>query len=312
MIYCGTIFFALYCYQFEIVNTYVNDFWASLPKESICKYIAFFFPHPIFIVYMTLPSIGLQKLQVKSISMLPYVIILLLSIFQLKNFQSRFNFFNKKSTEPVPEAPEDPIWLTAVKNWLQDVKSFVKRFSILHTPKLLLVLLFVTSQNNLSMIGVMYFFATIILLPIPTIVASLWFFLLFYSQTVLLSQYIYQFPYFTTNFNCGTSRSPVYAEQFCKWFNWVGLKNLQKSGDGTAVSTIFIDAFFIALASLYQRICNIWEQEMIENHEYKKGVLIVEADDEYSRKPETFTELLAQKAKFILNHFYENWGYEVR
>src|SRR5690606_28869850 len=129
--------------------------------------------------------------------------------------------FKKGGVEaPPPEMQILPKWL--IQNY-NDLKDFLKRFSILHHPKIMLILLFIAAQNHPSVLGLIYFMVALIFAPMPNVAAHSWFFLSFYSQIFVLVQYIYQFPFFKVWFKCpgGT--------EYCKWLYWAGLHVLGSS-----------------------------------------------------------------------------------
>lgn len=74
-IYAGIVFFALYVYQFEYLNDSIRAFVESIP--------------PQYRLYMEEADIGFSKYDNKAVGLLPYSIIFILCVLQLRSFRLR-------------------------------------------------------------------------------------------------------------------------------------------------------------------------------------------------------------------------------
>ena len=245
----------MYVYQFPDVREKLDMAIDQIPEVSR--------------MFIAADSIGFSKFRYKSVSLLPYTIILLLVIFQLKNFQ-RVKFFPSTSRES-PDEPKSlmselelgsvgTIFSQRIDSFLVDLSRFFKRLSIIHQPKLLLIFLFIAAQLNETIIGLIYFFVVILLAPVPHIASRLWLFIYVYSSSIFLLQYVYQFPYFKMGLRCDIPPPPPgepnpHTEQphaACAWFKFGGLKLASPSNFVGSVLWIHV---IVLLMALHQKKC---------------------------------------------------------
>jgi hypothetical protein len=350
VLYSVIVFFAVYVYQFPDVRSKLDTAIALVPEVDR--------------LFMDASTIGLTTFRYKSVSLLPYTCILLLNIFQLKNFQIwRSGNSTKKSPQTTPvefdtqtkrDFGEEPkslmseldlagqkntvVFSQRIDDFLVDISRFMKRLSILHQPKLLLIFLFVAAQLNLTIIGLIYFFIVILLAPVPNIASRLWLFIYVYSSTIFLSQYIYQFPYFKLGLRCNLNppkpgEPNPHTEQphpACAWFKFGGLK---LSGTHELVGIVLWVHVIVMIMSLYQKKCFQWQDDLMKRHLFVPGRLFLDEGSESAREEQIQTIKTSDrftwiplgvrvfvsrfmmdvwnKFKYICNHVFEDFGYEV-
>jgi hypothetical protein len=161
-----------------------------------------------------------------------------------------------------------------IPKWLiqgyHDLIDFLQRFSILHHPKIMLILLFIAAQFNPSILGLVYFIVALVFAPMPNVAARSWFFLAFYAQVVIFAQYIYQFPFFKAWFNCPNG-------DYCKWFHWAGVRVLGSSEvpeHYTSIGYLMWDSLLICFFSVYQKFCWNWKLKMEKEKKWTQTLFI--------------------------------------
>jgi hypothetical protein len=286
------------------------------------------------IVYMFASDIGLRKFANKSLSLLPYTVILLLSVVQLKNFQFLRKQQIAKRNDEAPNTrrisssimieidtnnsytqDEAPIFSAWIDTILIHCSYFFKRLCILHQPKLLLISLFIAAQINRSVIGLLYFLVVILLAPVPFVAAKIWFLISLYSSFIIMCQYLFQFPYFgTKGLNC-TPLDPTKVDQNnpCHWLQWFGL-----DFQSAMVGSVLWPHLMVLIMALLQTLCNRWRDAMVRRRLYQPGLLFLEDDEDEQvipREDQSFPRrvwtFLWSNIKFLCNHFFEKFGYEI-
>lgn len=331
--YSGLVFFAVYVYQFPDVRSAIVQALDNVPPSRR--------------LFMDVNSIGLVTFEYKSVSLLPYTIVLLLSIFQLKNFQY-FKLPSKKENSNTNEEHKsimselanstrfEVIFSATVDDILVDLSRFLKRLAIIHQPKILFIFLFVAAQLNETMIGLVYFIIVILLAPVPNIASRLWLFIYVYASAVFLSQYAYQFPYFIDGMRCNLEpRNPNEPNPHtegphaaCAWFKFGGLK-LSK---GKFIGDILWVHCLVMIAALFQKKCFQWFDDLTARNLYTPGRLFEEFSDEErdqqiedAKKSEMLkmfpkgvrmfiTQMWLDSVdalRYACNRLFEDFGYEV-
>jgi hypothetical protein len=253
---------------------------------------------------MSAVHLGLTKFQYKSASLLPYTVVLLLSLIQLRNFAP---------TKPSTATPVEVKKTKFVKFISRSDRSFkkfiiiLKRFCIMHQPKLLLIFLIVAAQTNLTMVGVGYFVFILLYVPIPIVSIYMWPLISVYASVIVLAEYIYQFPYFVSYLHCDASSKP---DSSCPWLIWAGF---QLAPSGTVVGSVLWAHLLVFTLAMTQRAFNRWRVEMIRDETYTPGVLI--NNFEFKSEKETFWKICwrytLQATQFLLNHFFDEFGYDI-
>ena len=234
--YSIIIFAVEYAYQFPSLNALIGK---TLPESDevpglIRKHQSDkSFEIPTYYGYITPRSIGLYKFQYKNVSLLPFTVIMILTIIQMKYFQyvkSRRNEKVKQEKEsqnkpPVGHPPrsEHPSLVEEIVETLHEetlvtprgntkdqvifsknvdailLETFLvfKRLCVMHQPKLLIIFLFLASSFNPNIFGLIYLVIVLVFAPAPVIASKIWFIIAMYSGFVVMLKYSYQYPFFT-------------------------------------------------------------------------------------------------------------------
>jgi hypothetical protein len=248
--------------------------------------------------------LGLTQFQYKSASLLPYTVVLLLSIIQLRNFAP----LKPKTATPAEIKKKSFVRLISrVDRIVKKITLIAKRACIMHHAKLLFIFIVVAAQLNSGLMGAGYFILLLLYAPIPTLSVYLWPITWLYSALIILMMYIFQFPYFKSFLQCDV---PATRDYKCVWLEWAGF---QLYPSGNVVGYVLWSHIFVFVLALMQRPMNRWRAEMIKDGTYKPGVLVTE--EEYKPKKVTiWTRLWSftrQVGYFMCNHFFDEFGYDI-
>eukprot|EP01080_Neovahlkampfia_damariscottae_P010191 gene10191-2610_t len=195
-----------------------------------------------------------------------------------------------------------------MKDLIEYIELVFKRIMILHMPKIMIIILFIASQNSinskgtLNMIGLIYFLISMIIIPIPYSLTILWIFILIYSQINVFILYSFQFPYFNKNNICLTNLKD--HSNPCNWFEWIGLIKNQKTG--TPILNILIIPILVQLTTMFLRMSIRIRNNLKDK--YIPGFIFDELKIKFYKQ--TFIQKLISILNFIGNRIFYSMGFE--
>eukprot|EP00818_Percolomonas_sp_WS_P004631 CAMPEP_0117435806 /NCGR_PEP_ID=MMETSP0759-20121206/675_1 /TAXON_ID=63605 /ORGANISM="Percolomonas cosmopolitus, Strain WS" /LENGTH=2580 /DNA_ID=CAMNT_0005227373 /DNA_START=333 /DNA_END=8074 /DNA_ORIENTATION=+ len=289
MTYTAVVLALLYFYQFPYIHDLVDRF-NDIDEASRW--------------YISTETIGFQEYSVASLGLLPYALLLILTLFQLK-YTRRVTGAKRKinaSLEDTASKDLSPIVAYVVFK----IKIFFMRLCILHHPKLLLIFLFIAAQLNATIIGLFYLGVVLVLSPVPFLITYIWLLLVFFSEVIILLEMIYQLPYFQITLQCG-SLDPSSA---CVWLRWVGLD----AARGRLIGAVLWELFLVLISAHFQRVCLTWRRSLQKKGLHTPGRLFAKEDPNV-KKPDTtfyfYYFLVKKRLIFVFNHFFDTFGYEI-
>lgn len=328
--YSTFVFVVEYAYQFPSLYSYIQSILPEVERaqqfiqeheKDKSVYI------PPYYGYITPRSIGLYKYQYKNVSLLPFTTIAVLTIIQLKYFQyvisrrrhrmkvikeehatheSHNEQDQKKQEEPslvdeiVDTIQEDPsnvkvekqiIFSKKFDSFLLETFLVLKRFCVMHTPKLLIIFLFLAAHFNPNIIGLIYLVLVLVLAPAPVIASKIWFIISFYSGAIILVKYAYQHPFFTHGL-CNNALGAIIQHQvtnfgkssgICTWLDYIGLVDAATTPN-QYVGNVLWSSLLVFIAALLQQVTFRWEKSLKRRGLYEEGHLFLEAEARLTSK----------------------------
>lgn len=289
IIYTSIILCLQYLYQFSYLNELADEF------NNISDYNRW---------YLTTKSIGFRNYSVASLSLFPYSLLLILSIFQLKSSKQLSESMKRvlNSFEDPYSSGASPIFIFV----MLQLKLFIQRLAILHHSKLFVILLFISSQLNPTLTGLIYLLAVMIVSPAPSLLSYIWIPIVLYSEILIISEFTYHLPYFEHLLKCSSSSKSF----ICNWIEWIGFSTTPNQMLGKIVSEIFV----VLLSAHFQKQCIIWKKNLKKSGQHLPGKLFEDPKKRSTNNMPLYKKIFHQSYKlvtFMTNHFFDTFGYEI-
>ncbi|KAG2378187.1 hypothetical protein C9374_008330 [Naegleria lovaniensis] len=155
----------------------------------------------------------------------------------------------------------------------------------MHTPKLLIIFLFLAAHFNPNIIGLIYLVLVLVFAPAPVIASKIWFIISFYSSAIILVKYAYQHPFFTHGL-CNNALGAIIQHQvtnfgkssgICTWLDYIGLVDAATTPN-QYVGNVLWSSLLVFISALLQQVTFRWEKSLKRRGLYEEGHLFLEAE----------------------------------